>query len=447
MQISTDALLEHAAACAALDGVDPSVLSGDEAAGWVTVLARVKTASEAMIAVLGRRLEELSSVDAGRDRYARAKGFSGAPTLIAQTGQMSTGEATRLLTLGKAMADADAGLGDEALLVGSAVPTAAPRVVFEAITRGVACGTLAPDKAALIRNLLETLSAPTVELEVALVKLAARITSVELGRRCDRELDADHDALLERERNQKKRRYAAFFRDSDGMIGVRGRFDVVTAAPFVTLIEAEVRKQLTTERDLPDGERRDEGQVRADVFAAMALHAMGCEDPAAGTKTVMVIQVPQETLEAGVGSATCHGLSGPISVDALRQLAVDLAIMPAIMGGGSLPLDLGRATRCFTPAQRLAIALRDKGCAKCGAPVTRCDVHHINFWSLKGLSNIDNGVLLCVPCHHRLHDYGWGIEIIDGDVWFIPPATTDPNQQPIPSCATKLKHPSPAPAH
>ncbi len=93
MQISTDALMEHAAACAALDGVDPGALTGDEAARWVSALARVKTASEAMIAVLGRRLEELSSVDAGRDRYARAKGFSGAPTLLAQQGQMSTGEA------------------------------------------------------------------------------------------------------------------------------------------------------------------------------------------------------------------------------------------------------------------------------------------------------------------------------------------------------------------
>ena len=312
---------------------------------------------------------------------------AGAPTLLAQTGQMSTGEANRLLSLGRAMADADAGLGDEVLLVGaSGGAEPEPRVLFEAITRAVAAGTLAPEKAAMIRQLLETLSAPSVELERSLVKLAVRITSVELGRRCDRELEADHEALRDRDRRHKARRYAAFFREGDGMVGFRGRLDAVTAAPFVTWIEGEVRKQMGTERELPDGERRDEGQIRADVFAAMANHAMGCQDPASGTKTVMVVQVTKEALESGVGTATCHGLSGPISIEALRQFAVDLAIMPAVMGGGSLPMDLGRATRCFTPAQRIAIALRDKGCAKCGAAVNRCDVHHIRFWSLDGLS-------------------------------------------------------------
>ena len=440
MQISTDAILEHAAAVAALNGVDPESLTGDEAAAWVGAVARIRTASEAVIAVLGRRLEELSTVDAGRDRYARSKGFAGAPTLLAQTGQMSTGEANRMLSLGRAMADADAGLGADVLLVGATEETVGEtRVLFEAVTQGVAGGTLAPDKAAMIRQLLETLSAPTVTLERALVALAARLTAVELGRRCDRELAADHEALRDRDRRHKARRYAAFFRDGDGMLGFRGRLDAVTGAPFVTWIEGEVRKQMGTERDLPDGERRDEGQIRADVFAAMANHAIGCQDPASGTKTVMVVQVTKESLESGVGAATCHGLSGPISIGALRQMAVDLAVIPAVMGGSSLPLDLGRATRCFTPAQRIAIALRDKGCAKCGAPVNRCDVHHIKFWSLEGLSDINNGLMLCVGCHHRLHDFGWIVEIIDGEVWFIPPATTDPARERIPSCSTRLK--------
>jgi hypothetical protein len=118
-----------------------------------------------------------------------------------------------------------------------------------------------------------------------------------------------------------------------------------------------------------------------------------------------------------------------------------MAVMPAVMGGASLPLDLGRATRCFTPAQRLAIAARDKGCARCGEAVSRCDVHHIQFWSRQGKSDINNGVLLCVPCHHRLHDYGWEIRIVDGRVWFIPPASTDPARRWLPAYATPLATP------
>ena len=79
MQISTDALIEHATSVAALNGVDPGSLSGDEASDWLSALARVRTATEAVMATLARRLEELSTVDVGRDRYARAKGFAGAP--------------------------------------------------------------------------------------------------------------------------------------------------------------------------------------------------------------------------------------------------------------------------------------------------------------------------------------------------------------------------------
>ena len=311
-------------------------------------------------------------------------------------------------------------------------------VLFETISRAVAAGELASEKAVMIRGLLEALSARTVSLEQALVKAGIRMTPKELARRCDRELAADHEAVRERDRRHRAQRYVTFSRESDGMVGIHGRLDVTTAAPLVTWIEGEVRKQMGTERDLPDGERRNEGQIRADVFAAMANHSMGCQDPASGTKTVMVVTVGEQALKSGEGVADCHGLSGPISLEALRRFAVDMAVMPAVMGGAGLPLDLGRATRCFTPAQRIAIAIRDKGCARCGEIVARCDVHHITFWSMEGRSDIDNGVLLCVGCHHRLHDFGWEIRVHEGHVWFKPPATVDPEREWVPAFATPV---------
>jgi 5-methylcytosine-specific restriction protein A len=437
MQISTDALIEHATSVAALNGVDPGSLSGDEASDWLSALARVRTATEAVMATLARRLEELSTVDVGRDRYARAQGFAGAPTLVAQKGQMSTGEAGRLLSLGRAMADADAGLGENVLVVGGAGGSYDDSdVLFETMSRAVAAGVLACEKATMIRGLLETLTEPTVALEQSLVRVGIRLEPKELARRCDRELARDHEALRARDRRQKKQRRVAFFHDDDGMIGMRGRFDVTTGIPLVSAIDGEVRRQMIAEREFPEDQRRTEGQIRADVFAAIANHAMGCTDEASGTKTVMVVQVDQDALEAGVGAATCQSWSGPISLEALRLFAVDIAIMPAVMGGASLALDLGRANRCFTPAQRLAIALRDKGCAKCGVPVNWCDVHHIVFWSMGGESNIDNGVMLCVGCHHRLHEYGWEIAVVDGHVWFLPPVGAYLAREWIPAVAT-----------
>jgi hypothetical protein len=441
MQISTDALMEHAAAVASLHGVDPRNLTGDDAAAWVSALARVRTSTEALMAVLAHRIDELSNSAISHDRFARAKGFAGAPTLVAKAGQMSSGDATRLVNIGKAMASADVGRGAEGMCVGtvmdSDVPSAQPTVLYEALARGLSAGVLAAPSADMIRSLLESLTEPTIELEVSLVRFARDATIQELRGRCDRELARDNAALVARERRQRRKRYIAFFKDTDGMVGLSGRLDPVTAAPIVSWVDSQVRAQLAAERNVDESARRNEGQIRADVFSTMALHALGCEDPAFGTKTVMVVQVDRASIETGVGVAVCHGLSGPISVAALRQLAVDAAVMPAVMGGSSLPLDLGRARRLYTPAQRIAIALRDEGCAKCGAPVNRCDVHHLTFWSDDGQTDIANGLLLCVPCHHRLHDYGWGVEIEANEVWFVPPESTDPERKRQPACATR----------
>jgi hypothetical protein len=38
--------------------------------------------------------------------------------------------------------------------------------------------------------------------------------------------------------------------------------------------------------------------------------------------------------------------------------------------------------------------------------------------------------MLCTRCHHDIHRQGWGIQIRDGRVWFIPPPDIDPTQTP-----------------
>ncbi|MFP5415459.1 MAG: HNH endonuclease signature motif containing protein [Actinomycetes bacterium] len=74
-----------------------------------------------------------------------------------------------------------------------------------------------------------------------------------------------------------------------------------------------------------------------------------------------------------------------------------------MLGGASLPLDEGRAQRLFTPAQKLALALRDGGCSfpGCELPPGDCDAHHVAPWLSGGSTDLSNGVLLC-PHHHHL---------------------------------------------
>ena len=65
----------------------------------------------------------------------------------------------------------------------------------------------------------------------------------------------------------------------------------------------------------------------------------------------------------------------------------------------------------------------------CGAPPSWCDAHHIVHWSRGGRTDLANGVMLCVRCHHDVHRAGWVIDATASEVWFTPPAEVDPKRR------------------
>jgi hypothetical protein len=66
----------------------------------------------------------------------------------------------------------------------------------------------------------------------------------------------------------------------------------------------------------------------------------------------------------------------------------------------------GRTKRTVTRGQWLALVVRDGGCVLCEAHHTECEAHHLMPWNApaKGETNIDELALVCVDCHHRIHD-------------------------------------------
>ena len=95
-------------------------------------------------------------------------------------------------------------------------------------------------------------------------------------------------------------------------------------------------------------------------------------------------------------------------------------------GDGNL-LDCGRLNRLFTGKTRLALELRDRGCAwpGCDRPVSWTQAHHIISWLDGGETKPSNGVLLC-PYHHREIEKGeWEVAIRDHRAWFQPPKWID----------------------
>ena len=69
-------------------------------------------------------------------------------------------------------------------------------------------------------------------------------------------------------------------------------------------------------------------------------------------------------------------------------------------------LQQGRARRSVTVEQWIALVTRDEGCVQCGAHHTQCEAHHLIPWTsrLKGRTNVDEMALMCIDCHHQLHE-------------------------------------------
>ena len=94
--------------------------------------------------------------------------------------------------------------------------------------------------------------------------------------------------------------------------------------------------------------------------------------------------------------------TGPVPPSVIGQLSPDTALAGMIFGGDGRPLWLSRSRRLASVAQHLAVAVRDRGCVDCGAPMHRCEIHHVREWENGGPTDIDNLAALCGP-HHRQH--------------------------------------------
>ncbi len=140
-----------------------------------------------------------------------------------------------------------------------------------------------------------------------------------------------------------------------------------------------------------------------------------------GDATTVIVTIPLEDLDRELSAA---GLSAGerLSAAEARRLACTADLIPAVLGGKSEVLDLGRSSRLFKPAQRKAMVVRDRECRAegCTVPATWCEAHHWGRpWARGGRTDLGDGVLLCSWHHHRVHDPIYSADRMpDGDVRF-----------------------------
>ncbi len=84
-----------------------------------------------------------------------------------------------------------------------------------------------------------------------------------------------------------------------------------------------------------------------------------------------------------------------------------------------------RSRRTVTDTQWQALLATYGGCFHCGAPSGMCQAHHITPYSKGGATSLENLIMVCWNCHHKIHHHNWQIkEHSDGSHTLHPPDHT-----------------------
>ncbi|MDG4780421.1 DUF222 domain-containing protein [Micromonospora sp. WMMD961] len=293
---------------------------------------------------------------------ANAQGASCTAVWLRDRLRLGVGAARRLVGLAAGLDAAPAAVRDA--LAGGAVDVDQVRVIADTVeTVHTAAGPEAADKAVGV-----------------LVDWAAQFDATQLRRLGTRILDhvapeiadaAAEAALRAAESRSARDRHLTLSEQTDGRLRLTGILDVEAAALLRAAIDP---------LSAPTGpdDNRTAGQRRHDAFTDVFRLALrsGELPEHGGDPTQVVVTTSYDGLTRQMGAGTLDtGLQ--LTPEAVRRLACDAAVLPAVLGGAGQPLDVGRQRRLITGPLRRALALRDRGCAfpGCDRPPRWCAAH------------------------------------------------------------------------
>lgn len=227
------------------------------------------------------------------------------------------------------------------------------------------------------------------------------------------EVSEAHEAALLEAEERHASATAAFSMRPDGHGSMIGRFTIPALhgeilAKHLDAIAAPRHQRATREASSEDGARISRPLRWGKAFTEyVETRDTACDGSpkAGGVAATVVVTMTLEALLGAEHAATLD-TGERISASEARRLACETGAIPSVLGGPSQVLDLGRKRRFHTEPQRIAIMLRDGGCATVGCdwPPGMCHVHHLTAWSRGGKTSVEDGVMLC-PRHHTLaHD-------------------------------------------
>ncbi|KYH45804.1 HNH endonuclease signature motif containing protein [Branchiibius sp. NY16-3462-2] len=371
-------------------------------------LAQAKARIDAVLMVLARTLDERGT--------ARAAGATSTGALLAGDFGGDRPAAARMVRTARRLTNAPV---THSALGAGALGGEQAGIIAAALTRlpvGMDAGAR--------RGLEDWLIAQAKVLSIQDLARAAMRSAAAFKTRADADVHEDQQLAA---REQRARAQSAFWM-ADNRDGTwRGGFTVPEAAAeaLKAAVEAGAAPRRTkpgqadratddlvtedapgTDGDLPMDRRHREGRA----FAAICGRLPADQLPnAGGMSAVLTVNVDFDAVTGQLGPGTLPS-GARVSAAFVREAACSAGIIPQVMGGGSLPLDLGRLKRLFTATQRRALAQRDRGCVFPGCDRTAAwtEGHHWRDpWTptrpgeRPGNTDLDNGCLLCAE-HHRL---------------------------------------------
>lgn len=333
------------------------------------------------IDVLEHRLAEVGHLVRERGSYRKA-GYLSAVTWLAHSTDIDDSTARRLISTGRALQTSAA---TKRLAGEGELSRARVRILTRAADAH-------PDQYASHEDML---------LEFAReLRMADFRKAVVYWSNCADAERAEHDAA--------EQRAATRLRASQsfgGMLQINGSFDPESAEIILKALDAamtpEARRDGATEDLRPAPKRRADALVQiCRQYLATYPGVVGGHRPHAS------LIVDLDTLIGRDGRRCDLSRTGTITPETALRILCDAEVSRVIVSGDSAPLDMGRAVRTATPAQRRALAIRDGGCVRegCDRPPEWCDVHHKEHWIFDGETNLDDLVLLCRPHHIEEHE-------------------------------------------
>ncbi|MDQ4020417.1 MAG: HNH endonuclease [Actinomycetota bacterium] len=359
------------------------------------------------------------------ENVGAAAGFGTTARLLAGVLNLSKGEA-------RTRVEQAALLTARRSLTGQALPPSLPATAAE-----LAAGAIGPAHVRVITTTMRRIPdgvhpESAAQAEQTLATAARRFDPsalTQIGERLLAHLDPDGPEPVEEPETTRELRVRT---GTDGTVRLDGTLDPEGGARVL-----EVLGSLNGRRAPVDGlaDTRSEPRRNADalVEAMTSLLDEGQLPTRGGQRPHLVLTMNLNDLIDGLGPAALD-TGGCLCPGEARRLACDATIIPMVLGGDSMPLDVGRHQRLATAALRDALAHRDGGCAfpACRRAPRYCHAHHLVSWLDGGETKLHNMCLLCEYHHTIVHRQGWHIRLDGhGRPEFIPPKAIDPTRRPL----------------